>query len=202
MLTFVGRTPRRRQVGTIQRQIGQVDEAVSSFKEALSLDPESRLALEGAGEAYLSQAHARTSEGLYSAATTALRNGCEATRRFLAITDTNTSTKETERETARGECAWKLLGDLYTYAHKLPPMCFEAEGARDGQAQQGGEGQALGTKEAAAHQAVSAWARQTGYWVTAFHFYQAHQLSGRFQVCDCWERRCCQSGCSGSMKGT
>ncbi|CAN0309939.1 unnamed protein product, partial [Ectocarpus sp. 13 AM-2016] len=70
-------------VGTIQRQIGQVDEAVSSFNDALSLDPESILALEGSGEAYLAQAHARTSEGLYNAAAKALRNGRDAIMRFL-----------------------------------------------------------------------------------------------------------------------
>lgn len=140
-----------------------MDEAVSSFKEALSLDPESSLALEGAGEAYLAQAHARTSEGLYTAATTALRNGCEATRSFLdhlakAASDATATTtaKEAGTETngSRGECAWKLLGDLYTYAHKLPPMCFEGEGAREGQ--RGGDGGVLGlgTKEAAAYQTV------------------------------------------------
>eukprot|EP00903_Cladosiphon_okamuranus_P012909 g12052.t2 len=149
----------RTQVGTIQRQIGQVDEAVSSFEEALSLDPESSLALEGAGEAYLAQAHARTSEGLYTAATKALRNGCEVSRHFLAnrsaaassATSTASGTKA-----ARGGCAWKLLGDLCTYAHKLPPMCFEGEGARKGQ--QGGERGAceLGTKEAGEHQAALA----------------------------------------------
>ena len=154
---------RRDQVGTIQRQIGQVDEAVSSFKEALSLDPESSLALEGAGEAYLAQAHARTSEGLYTAATTALRNGCEATRHFLANTktkmadsaspsasDASPAAAPLEKETPRGECAWKQLGDLYTYAHKLPPMCFEGERTREGQQQAG-----LGTKEAAGQKAVS-----------------------------------------------
>lgn len=73
------------QVGTIQRQIGQVDEAVSSFNDALSLDPESILALEGSGEAYLAQAHARTSEGLYTAAAKALRNGRDATKRLLDL---------------------------------------------------------------------------------------------------------------------
>lgn len=164
-------------MGTIQRQIGQVDEAVSSFKEALCLDPKSSLALEGAGEAYLAQAHARTSEGLYTAATTALRNGCEATRHFLASTNEKLAAadsasasasasaagagataaspeKEKEKEASRVECAWKLLGDLYTYAHKLPPMCFEAQ---QQQQRQGGEGcvLGLGTKEAVAHQAVS-----------------------------------------------
>lgn len=71
-------------MGTIQRKIGQVDEAVNSFMDALELDPDSGLALEGAGEAYLAQAHARTSEGLYTAAVTALRLGSEVTRRFLA----------------------------------------------------------------------------------------------------------------------
>lgn len=129
---------------------------MSSFQEALSLDPDSGLALEGAGEAYLSQAHARTSEGLYTAAATALRNGCEVTRRFLAGASPPATPAAAEGSGAtRGECAWKLLGDLHTYAHKLPPMCFEAEGARDGE---GGEGGvfALGSAEAAAWQAVGA----------------------------------------------
>lgn len=165
-------------MGTIQRQIGQVDEAVSSFTEALALAPESSLALEGAGEAYLAQAHARTSEGLYTAATIALRSGCEATRRFLASTNASlAAAASTATEASRGECAWKLLGDLYTYAHKLPPMCFEGEGAREGHGQQGGEGYALGlgTKEAAEHQAVSVrvWARRTGITLLIF---KANQL--------------------------
>lgn len=152
-------------MGTIQRQIGQVDEAVSSFKEALSLDLESSLALEGAGEAYLAQAHARTSEGLYTAATTALRNGCEATRHFLANLSAGASgatSTASETKASRGDCAWKLLGDLYTYAHKLPPMCFEGEGAGEGQ--QGGERSVLGlgTKEVAIRQAVSGGAGRTG----------------------------------------
>lgn len=86
----INRTPSRQrqlipQVGMIQRQIGQVDEAVSSFNDALTLDPESILALEGSGEAYLAQAHARTSEGLYNAAAKALRNGRDATKRFLDL---------------------------------------------------------------------------------------------------------------------
>lgn len=75
------------QVGTIQRQVGQVDEAVSSFTQALELQPNSALALEGAGEAYLAQAHARTSEGLYTAAFDALQKGCVVTKRLLAEGD-------------------------------------------------------------------------------------------------------------------
>lgn len=43
------------KVGIIHRQIGQVDEAITSFTQALELDPESGLALQGAGEAYLAQ---------------------------------------------------------------------------------------------------------------------------------------------------
>ena len=74
------------QVGKIQRRLGQVDEAVDSFNEALAQDPTSLLALEGAGEAYLAQAHARTSEGLYTAALGALVKGCDATERFLDLT--------------------------------------------------------------------------------------------------------------------
>lgn len=127
----------------------------------MSLDPESSLALEGAGEAYLAQAHARTSEGLYTAATTALRNGCEVTRRFLAKTnlaasgascDAGVGISVKPAPTETGECAWKLLGDLYTYAHKLPPMCFGGEGQPGGEAD--AMGLELGTEEAAAHQAV------------------------------------------------
>lgn len=146
-----------KQVGTIQRQIGQVDEAVQSFQDALALNPDSKLALEGAGEAYLAQAHARTTEGLYTAATKALRSGCEATRRFLSLLAAPTTpaamTVAVEGGSRGGECAWKLLGDLYTYAHKLPPMCFEAEGSREGGE---GEGDGFGTvvAEAAAEQAV------------------------------------------------
>lgn len=153
-------------MGTIQRQIGQVDEAVLSFEDALALNPESSLGLEGAGEAYLAQAHARTTEGLYTAAATALRNGCEATRRFLALVSPTApaaaagggddaaaaaAAAAAVGDASRGgECALKLLGDLYTYAHKLPPMCFEAEGPR-----KGGAGVfRAGTSEAAAEQAV------------------------------------------------
>lgn len=145
-----------KQVGTIQRQIGQVDEAVLSFQDAIALDPESRLALEGAGEAYLAQAHARTTEGLYTAATTALRSGCEATRRFLALlaAPATPAAAATAAAGGGGECAWKLLGDLYTYAHKLPPMCFEADGSRERGAGEGGRCKA-GTAEAAVEQAVS-----------------------------------------------
>jgi len=74
------------------------------------------------------------------------------TRRFLALLagaspPTKAAGATEGREGARGECAWKLLGDLHTYAHKLPPMCFEAEGARDGG---GGEGGVLGLGSAAA----------------------------------------------------
>lgn len=79
------------QVGTIQRQIGQVDEAVDSFTQALVLQPNSVLALEGAGEAYLAQAHARTSEGLYTAAFDALQKGCVVTRSLLAEGDAGDS---------------------------------------------------------------------------------------------------------------
>lgn len=79
------------QVGTVQRQIGQVDEAVKSFTQALVLQPNSVLALEGAGEAYLAQAHARTSEGLYTAAFDALQMGCVVTRQFLVEVDAGDS---------------------------------------------------------------------------------------------------------------
>lgn len=114
------------------------------------------------------QAHARTSEGFYTAAAAALRNGCHVMRRFLGIADKGNDTvgdgsgsenkmgaaefeedteafsfkvdggnrdgeKEGAANTAENrrqhECAWKLLGDLYTYAHKLPPMCFVKDGA-------------------------------------------------------------------------
>ncbi|CAM9615837.1 unnamed protein product, partial [Hapterophycus canaliculatus] len=140
---LVARVRLRTQVGTIQRQIGQVDEAVASFSDALSLDPDSGLALAGAGEAYLAQAHARTSEGLYTAAAKALRSGCEATSRFLGrgapdpaasgAADGGGSGSGGGGSVGAGliagaECAWKLLGDLYTYAHKLSPFCFEEEG--------------------------------------------------------------------------
>lgn len=117
------------------------------------------------------QAHARTSEGFYTAAVAALRSGCHVMRRFLGIADQGNESvgdgsasddsvggadmeRDTEdfsfkREGGSGdggdgqkegaaykagsrrqhECAWKLLGDLYTYAHKLPPMCFVKDGA-------------------------------------------------------------------------
>lgn len=55
---------------------------MESFSEALNLDPESGLALEGAGEAFLAQAHARASEGLYTAAAEALRRGRDVLQRF------------------------------------------------------------------------------------------------------------------------
>ncbi|CAM9753532.1 unnamed protein product, partial [Laminaria digitata] len=119
------------QVGTIQRQIGQVDEAVQSFTDALQLDPKSGLALEGAGEAYLAQAHARTSEGLYTAAVTALRLGSDVTRRFLAADGSGRGGGRGGRGVESKACALKLLGDLHTYGHKLPPMSFEGEGARE-----------------------------------------------------------------------
>lgn len=107
------------------------------------------------------KAHARTSEGFYTAAMGALRKGCDVTRLFLGITerpstasglmsgdsrdddigatdagegcagDTETFLFGVEggddgdgRQRQGHECAWKLLGDLYTYGHKLPPMCF------------------------------------------------------------------------------
>ncbi|CAN0151264.1 unnamed protein product, partial [Ectocarpus fasciculatus] len=162
----------RTQVGTIQRQIGQVDEAVSSFNDALTLDPESILALEGSGEAYLAQAHARTSEGLYNAAAKALRNGRDATKRFLNLkaTDRGSSGEGAGAGAPSGggsaaaaaavsmECAWKLLGDLHTYAHKLPPMCFEDEGSREkkGGSAEGGSVLGLGTSKAAVEQAALA----------------------------------------------
>lgn len=147
---------KNKQVGTIQRQIGQVDEAVASFTDALSLDPDSSLALAGAGEAFLAQAHARTSEGLYTAAAQALRNGCAATRRFLSLETPPPTADGGGRGgiVAGGESAWKLLGDLYTYAHKLPPMCFEEEGGR--QIARGGVVSGPGTKEAVLEQAVRA----------------------------------------------
>lgn len=50
------------------------------------------------------------------------------------------------------ECAWKLLGDLYTYAHKLPPMCFVADG--DGSDSRGERLLETGTKAAVAAQQV------------------------------------------------
>ncbi|CAB1097731.1 unnamed protein product [Ectocarpus sp. CCAP 1310/34] len=163
----------RTQVGTIQRQIGQVDEAVSSFNDALALDPESILALEGSGEAYLAQAHARTSEGLYTAAAKALRNGRDATKRFLDLAKATTGNarsgegagaapsggRSAAAATALSmECAWKLLGDLQTYAHKLPPMCFENEGSRErrGGSAEGGSVLVLGTSRAAVEQAALA----------------------------------------------
>lgn len=43
------------QLGIIRRQIGQVDQAVESFTQALDLNEESGFALQGAGEAYLAQ---------------------------------------------------------------------------------------------------------------------------------------------------
>ncbi|CAM9884354.1 unnamed protein product, partial [Ectocarpus fasciculatus] len=151
----------RTQVGTIQRQIGQVDEAVSSFNDALTLDPESILALEGSGEAYLAQAHARTSEGLYNAAAKALRNGRDATKRFLDLKGAGAGAPSGGGSAAAAvsmECAWKLLGDLHTYAHKLPPMCFEDEGSREkiGGSAEGGSVLGLGTSKAAVEQAALA----------------------------------------------
>ncbi|CAM9761809.1 unnamed protein product [Ectocarpus sp. 12 AP-2014] len=164
----------RTQVGTIQRQIGQVDEAVSSFNDALTLDPESILALEGSGEAYLAQAHARTSEGLYNAAAKALRNGRDAIKIFLDLAKPTTGKARSGEGAGAGapnggrsaaaatagsmECAWKLLGDLHTYAHKLPPMCFENEGSRErrGGSAEGGSVLGLGTSRAAVEQAALA----------------------------------------------
>ncbi|CAM9704269.1 unnamed protein product [Scytosiphon promiscuus] len=173
---LVARVRVRTQVGTIQRQIGQVDEAVASFSEALSLDPLSSLSLTGAGEAFLAQAHARTSEGLYSAAAKALRNGCEVIRRFLARRATDTNTNATGAAAASGDSssgegngggetgwavggdsAWKLLGDLHTYAHKLPPVCFEEEGDDgEGHVARGAVVWGPGTKEAVLEQAALA----------------------------------------------
>lgn len=141
---------------------------MASFTEALALDPDSTLALAGAGEAYLAQAHARTSEGLYTAAAKALRSGCGATRRLLARSaggadggSAGGGGGDGRGSIAGGESAWKLLGDLYTYAHKLPPMCFEEGGRQRG----GGEGVVWGpgTKEAVLEQAVRGEVRQAAY---------------------------------------
>lgn len=106
------------------------------------------LALAGAGEAYLSQAHARTSEGLYTAAAAALRRGCEMAGRFLqGIGDGVDCDGSVEEELF----ALKLLGDLHTYGHKLPPIVFEdMEGGAGGD----GGGQGFGTKKAAATRLV------------------------------------------------
>lgn len=155
------------QVGTIQRQIGQVDEAVNSFSDVLALDPNSRLALDGAGEAYLSQAHARTSEGLYTAAASALSKGCDVIRRYLSIQTLQNEKGELlrkeegssgagEGKRAGEECAWKLLGDLYTYGHKLPAMSFLGAGGVGG-ACEGDDGEAhqLGSKEESIGERVS-----------------------------------------------
>ncbi|CAM9853966.1 unnamed protein product [Discosporangium mesarthrocarpum] len=122
------------QVGTVQRQLGQVDEAVHSFEAALQLNPEHLMALEGLGETYLAQAHARTSEGLYTAAAAALLAGCSITRKFLDLTIARTSSQG-----HRGSCAWKLLGDLYTYGHKLPAFCFVTDRSvgKDGEVEDG-----------------------------------------------------------------
>ena len=119
----------------------------------------SGLALAGAGEAYLAQAHARTSEGLYTAAATALHRGCDTTRRFL---DGIGAGSEQEEEKL---FALKLLGDLHTYGHKLPPMVFKEEGTWgttnantdcgvDGGQGEGGSLRKLGTKEAASARLV------------------------------------------------
>lgn len=113
------------QIGAIQRTIGQVDEAVESFNAALVVRS-SGLALAGAGEAYLSQAHARTSEGLYTAAVAALYKGCEMVRRFIPGIGDGVDCVEEEL------FAMKLLGDLHTYGHKLPPVVFEGTQRRGG----------------------------------------------------------------------
>lgn len=105
------------QLGTIHRQMGQVNEAVDSFVQALELDPKNGLALQGAGEAHLAQAHARTSEGLYKAAAGALQKGCELLRSLLAGVSAELAACAPEEE------VWHRLGRPSHVKFRPPLPC-------------------------------------------------------------------------------
>ncbi len=108
----------------VHRDIGQVDEAVSVIESALAFDSCSPVALMGAGECYLAQAHARSMEGLYYTSYQSLLKGQHATKALLD----GQQKLEVKHASKFVQAAWKLLGDLYIYCHKLPPTCCGGEG--------------------------------------------------------------------------
>ncbi len=112
-------------IARVHREIGQVDEAVSVIESALAFNFCNPVTLMGAGEYYLAQAHARSMEGLYYASYQSLQKGQQAMNALLAD-------RQRELKLKHGlkfiQAAWKLLGDLYIYCHKLPPTCCGGEG--------------------------------------------------------------------------
>ncbi len=114
----------RTDIARVHCEIGQVDEAVSVIESALAFDSCNPVALMGAGECYLAQAHARSMEGLYYASYQSLQKGQRAMKALLD--------RQQELELKHGsklvQAAWKLLGDLYIYCHKIPPSCCGGEG--------------------------------------------------------------------------
>ncbi len=111
-------------IARIHRDIGQVDEAVSVIESALAFDSCSPVALMGAGECYLAQAHARSMEGLYYASYQSLLKGQQAMKALLH----GQQKLELKYASKFVQAAWKLRGDLYIYCYKLPPTCCVGEG--------------------------------------------------------------------------
>ncbi len=114
----------RTDIASVHCELGQVDEAVSVIESAIAFDSCNAVALMGAGECYLAQAHARSMEGLYYTSYQSLQQGQRAMKTLLD--------RQQELELKHGstfvQAAWKLLGDLYIYCHKIPPSCCGGEG--------------------------------------------------------------------------
>ncbi|KAG5190631.1 hypothetical protein JKP88DRAFT_352627 [Tribonema minus] len=117
--------------GRAHREIGQVDEAAEALDRALALAPRDALARIGGAQAALARAHARATEGQNGAAADCLRRGAALAEAFLGAADGSGGSGGDGSGGDGGggagaRTAWKLLGDLRVYAHRLPPGCFRS----------------------------------------------------------------------------
>ncbi|CAM9393980.1 unnamed protein product [Chrysoparadoxa australica] len=101
----------RTEIGIAQREVGLVDEAVENLVQAME-EGGTSFTLGAAGEAFLTQAHMRAGECLYSAATVCLQEGVSVMLKLLSLNQSGLIHHH------------KILGDLYTYASGLPPSCY------------------------------------------------------------------------------
>jgi tetratricopeptide (TPR) repeat protein len=117
----------RTDLALVYRGMGLVDDAMKHLTAALELgtdrmdDAQHAMILLGSAQARLAQCHARSCEGLYSAAAAALMAGINIADQLVTVLQCSLPLQHRLDVT---DVVWKLLGDLKLYASRLPPSCF------------------------------------------------------------------------------
>ena len=102
------------RIGTIEHVLGNLDEAIASFKPILEQYPRYVPALQGVGEVRLSMARRQLQECLTHAAARNIVLGIEQVVLALQITN-------------QFQCMWKLLGDLCNVSFRVPPEIMKLQ---------------------------------------------------------------------------